>query len=181
MATRGTLLAGVVASIAGLLIAFPSPAAANKKGFADPRGDTTHPADIVRVRVDHGHRVVVAVHHDNLTFRDGPGQIRIAYDTGSRYPGPEFYLQVAYQSDQPPELRAAHGWGHWLSAPIATCLGEHVRVRPGADRTRVSVPRSCFGNPPRVRVQVRISPFIGDDRRVDVAPGPRTMGPWVAR
>jgi hypothetical protein len=181
MPTRGALIAGIVPALAALLAAFPAPAAAAAATFADPRGDTTHPADIVGVRVHYGNRIVVTVHHGNLTFRDGPGRIRIAYSTGSRYPGPEFSLRMAYQSDQPTELRTARGWGHLDGPTIASCQGERVRVQPGRDVTRISVPSSCFGDPRRVRVQVRLSPFSDDHRLVDLAPGPRSMGPWVVR
>jgi hypothetical protein len=178
--TRCTRIAGILAAVAALLVAFPSPAAANQLMFTDPRGDTTHPADIIGVSVEHTDRIVVVVQHDNLTFRDGPARLRVAYDTGPRYPGPEFYLRLTYQSDEPLELRAAQGWGHLDSPPIATCQGERVRVRPGLDRTRISVPRSCFGDPRRVRVHIRLTPFSDDNRRADVAPAARTMGPWVA-
>jgi hypothetical protein len=177
---RRALFAGIVPAFAALLVAFPLPAAASAQSFADPRGDTTHPADIVRVRVENADRIVVVVHHRNLTFSDGPAGLRVAYDIGPRYPGPEFYVRLAYQTDQAPELRAAQGWGHLSSPPIATCQGEHIRVRPGVDLTRISVPRSCFGNPRRVRVQVRLSLFSDDDRRADVAPAVAKMGPWVA-
>jgi hypothetical protein len=175
-----TRLVAIVPVFAALLVAFPSPAAANELTFADPRGDTTHPADIVGVLVENTDRIVVVVHHDNLTFSDGPARLRVAYDTGARYAGPEFYLRLTYQSDEPAELRAAHGWGHLDAPPIATCQGERVRVMPGLNRTRVSVPRSCFGDPRRVRVHVRLSLYSDDDRRADVAPAARTMGPWVA-
>jgi hypothetical protein len=179
--TRYALIAGIVPTCLALLAAFPAPAAGAAATFSDPRGDTTHPADIVGVRVQAGHRIVVTVHHANLTFRDGPGRIRIAYSTGPRYSGPEFYLRMAYQSDQPVELRSAQGWGHLDSPPIASCQGERARVRPGHDTTRISVPSSCFGDPSRVRVQVRLAPFSDDNRRVDLAPGPRSFGPWVRR
>jgi hypothetical protein len=179
MVTRTRLVTGVIAAVAALFAAFPTPAAAAEKTFADRRGDTTHPADIVRVRVENADRIVVVVHHHNLTFHDGPASIRIAYDVGPRYPGPEFYLRLKYQSDERPELRAARGWGKLDSPPIATCQGESVRVLPALDRTRISVPRSCLGDPRRVRVQVRLSLFADDDRRADVAPATRTMGPWV--
>lgn len=178
--TRCALLAGLVPTVAALIAAFPMPASAGDQTFTDPRGDTTHPADIIGVRVEYTDRIVVVIHHHNLTFRDGPARLRVAYDTGPRYAGPEFYLRVTYQSDAPPELRSARGWGRLDSPPIATCQGEHVRVRPGLDRTRISVPRSCFGDPHRVRVHVRLSLFSDDHRRADVAPAARTMGPWVA-
>jgi hypothetical protein len=176
---RGRLVTVVVAAVAALLVGFPSPAFAGEKTFADRRGDTSHPADIVRVRVLHGDRIVVVVHHDNLTFRDGPASIRVAYDVGALYDGPEFYLRLAYQSDVRPELRLARGWGRMHAAPIPTCQGELVRVRPLLDRTRISVPRSCFGDPTRVRVEVRLGLYSDDDRRADVAPAKHTMGPWV--
>jgi hypothetical protein len=180
MVARVRQLVGVVSTVAALLGAVPSLAAADDLTFTDRRGDTTHPADILRVRVAHGDRIVIVVHHDNLTFRDGPASIRVAYDVGPRYAGPEFYLRLAYQSDVRPELRVAQGWGRLHSPPIPTCQGELVRVRPALDRTRISVPRSCFGNPRRVRVEVRLALFSDDDRRADVAPATRTMGPWVA-
>lgn len=176
---RGTRLAGLVTAVVALLAAFPTPAAADDQRFADPRGDTSHPADIVGVRVENTDRIVVVVRHDNLTFRDGPAHLRVAYDTGSLYAGPEFYLRLTYQTDEPPELRAARGWGHLHSPPVATCQAEHVRVLPGLDRTRISVPRDCLGDPRRVRVHVRLSLYIDDNRGADVAPAARTMGPWV--
>jgi hypothetical protein len=178
---RARQLIGVIASVVALLSAAPTPAIADEKTFADLRGDTTHPADIVRVRVLHDDRIVVVVHHDHLTFRDGPASIRVAYDVGPLYVGPEFYLRMAYQSDVRPELRIARGWGRLHAPPIPTCHGEVVRVRPALDRTRISVPRSCFGDPRRVRVEVRLAVFSDDDRRADVAPATRTMGPWVTR
>ena len=178
--TRYALIAGLLPALAALIAAFPAPAAAASATFSDPRGDTTHPADIVAVHVKNEKRIVVVVRHANLTFRDGPGKIRIAYDTSESNEGPEFFLKLAYQSDRKPELRATTGWGHFHSAPIASCAGERARVRPGRDKTRISVPRSCFGDPARVRVQVRLAPFKDDNRRVDLAPGPRKAGPWVA-
>jgi hypothetical protein len=184
MVRNGRVLAALplvlVTTAALLLAAVPSPASAAELVVNDRRGDTTHPADILRVRVEHGDRIVVVVTHRNLTFSDGPAQVRVAYDTGSRYVGPEFYLRVRFQSDESPELRAAQGWSDLRSPPIATCTGEHVRVRPGLDRTRISVPRSCFGDPRRVRVHVRMTPFDDDYRAADVAPAARTMGPWVS-
>jgi hypothetical protein len=173
------LVSLVLATTGALLATAPAPASAAAKVVSDRSGDTAHPADILRVRVQHEDRIVVVVTHRNLTFRDGPAQVRVAYDTGSRYAGPEFYLRVRFQTDQKPELRPAQGWDHLSSAPVATCTGELVRVRPDVDRTRVSVPRSCFGTPHRIRVHVRMTPFAGDDRSADVAPAARTMGPWV--
>ncbi|MGH8895304.1 MAG: hypothetical protein ACRDWY_18655 [Actinomycetes bacterium] len=164
-----------------LLLAAAAPARADVEAFPDRRSDTSHPADVVKVRVEHTDRVVVAVHHDNLTFHDGPGYLRIAYDTGPRYEGPEFYLRIWYQTDRPIDLRRAEGWGTLHAGPIASCTGETADVSARRNVTSVGVPRACFGNPPRVRVHVRLRPFPRDDRKVDVAPASRTMGPWVRR
>lgn len=172
----------VLASVAALVTtAAPSPASANATEFRDARRDTGHPADIVRVRVQHNDRVLVVVHHRNLTFTDAPRSIRVAYDTGKPFAGPEFYVRVPYQTDRAPDLRPARGWGTLHAAPLPTCRGERVRVSAGRDTTRLSVPRGCFGTPARVRVHVRLAPWPDDDRKVDVAPASRTMGPWVHR
>jgi hypothetical protein len=168
-----------LALVAALAVAASVPAVADTGSFRDKRRDTRHPADIVSVKVRHTDRIVVLVHHRNLTFLDAPASIRVAYDTGRRYDGPEFYLRIAYQSDQSPELRTARGWGHLSSGPIPTCQGESVSVSALKNTTRVSVPRSCYGNPRRVRVHVRIDLRPGDGRAPDVAPRSRTMGPAV--
>jgi hypothetical protein len=131
--------------------------------------------------VNHSDRILVVVHHRNLTFNHAPRSIRVAYDTGKQFAGPEFYVRVPYQTDQPPDLRPARGWGDLHAAPIPTCHGERVSVSAGQNTTRLSVPRGCFGTPERVRVHVRLAPLPDDDQKVDVAPASRTMGPWVLR
>jgi hypothetical protein len=176
--SKRTVLA-VIPCVAALVAGTSTVATADTSVFADRRGDTGHPADITSVRVAHGPLVVVAVHHRNLTFTDAPGALRVGYDTGRRYRGPEFYLRLYYQSDQSIELRSAQGWGRLHGAPVPGCRGERVSVSAGQDVTRISVPRACFGNPPRLRVHVRLNPRAGDHRKVDVAPRSRTMGPWV--
>lgn len=167
----------VLASVAALLSASPSPALADASTFRDRRFDTRHPADIVAVKVEHGDRVIVVVRHRNLTFTDGPASLRVAYDTGSRFAGPEFWLRLVYQSDQSPELRTTRGWARPAVSPIPTCRGERVSVSASENTTRVSVLRSCFDNPRSVRVHVRVNLRPADSRGPDVAPRSRTMGP----
>jgi len=72
--TRYALIAGLLPALAALIAAFPAPAAAASATFSDPRGDTTHPADIVAVHVKNEKRIVVVVRHANLTFPRRTGQ-----------------------------------------------------------------------------------------------------------
>lgn len=168
-------------TVAALLASAAGSARADVGSFPDRRWDTSHPADIVRVQVEHADRVVVVLRHRDLTFHDGPGYLRVAYDVGRAFDGPEFYVRIWYQTDRPIELRPAEGWGALHAKPLPGCTGETARVSARRDVTRVGVPRSCLGDPPRVRVHLRLRPFPGDDRRIDVAPAARTMGPWVPR
>jgi hypothetical protein len=179
IACRRTAAYVVLASLAALLAPPPSPALADAATFADRRFDTRHPADIVAVRVVHADPVVVVVHHRNLTFRDSPASIRVAYDTGPRFSGPEFWLRIRYQTDQSVDLRTTRGWARPAATPIPTCLGERVSVSAKENTTRISVPRSCYGNPGTIRVHVRVNLRPADTRDPDVAPRSRTMGPAV--
>jgi plasmid stabilization system protein ParE len=177
--TVALAVVAVLTSVAAVLAATPGPASADASTFRDRRFDTRHPADIVAVKVEHAERIVVVVRHRNLTFRDAPASLRLAYDTGPRFDGPEFWLRIAYQSDQTAELRATRGWARPAASPIPTCRGERASVSASNNTTRVSVPRSCFGNPRSVRVHARVDLPPRDHRAPDVAPRSRTLGPPV--
>jgi hypothetical protein len=174
-----TAALAVITSVAVLVAVTPGTAVADAVSFQDKRFDTRHPADILAVQVKHAEDIVVVVQHRDLTFTDSPGSIRVSYDTDNRSPGPEFWLRIAYQSDQTPQLRTTRGWARPATTPIPTCLGERVSVSASRDTTRVSVPRSCYGNPRSIRVHVRLDPRASDKRAADVAPRSRTMGPAV--
>jgi hypothetical protein len=176
---RGTAVAALVCALV-TVCAVPTPAAADSRRFGDRVRDTSAPADITRVTVDNGPRIVVTVRHRNLRFDTGaPAALRVAYDTGRRFAGPEFFLRVIYQTDAGSRLRHARGWGR-LDGPATSCTGERVRVSAVRNVTTVSVPASCLGAPRRVRVHIRLNPRAGGGR-VDVAPRARTMGPWTHR
>ncbi|MDQ1628010.1 MAG: hypothetical protein QOI54_1754 [Actinomycetota bacterium] len=177
---RGSALA-VLATALCLSVASPAPATADSRWFGDRVLDTRLPADVTRVTVQHHAQVTVRIRHRDLRFDSGaPGAVRVAFDTGARYVGPEFYVRVHYQSDEAPDLRLARGWGALHGAPTA-CVGERVSVSAARDVTRFTVPARCLGDPLRLRVHVRIDPRPGDPRAADVAPGARRMGPWVNR
>ena len=179
-ARTGPTAALVLCVTAGLLAA-PTVAAAHEARFPDARGDTRSPADIVAVTLVHGDRVVVRVHHRDLSFQAGeaPATLRVIYAVPGHSPGPDFWLKVAYQSDPSAQLRSAGDWGDPAGPRVPGCTAERVRVSSELDVTRVSVPRACFGNPERVRVNVRVTPHPEDVGRADNAPGAEQLGPWV--
>jgi hypothetical protein len=173
------LLGGALAGALAAVCAVPTPAAADVGRLDDPRRDTAAPADLVRVTVTNADRVVVAVRHRNLGFgARGPLTLRVAFDTGPRFDGPEFFLRVRYQTDAPVDLRTAGGWDA-IQGPATGCTGERVAALPAQDVTRLSLPASCLGDPARLRVQVRLT--AADGAAPDVAPSARTMGPAVRR
>lgn len=169
-------------AVAAALLAAPTAAAADEQRFPDPRGDTRSPADIVGVTLEHGDRVVVRVHHRDLSFAAGeaPATVRVIYAVPGRSPGPDYWLKVAYQSDPTAQLRSAGDWGDPAGPWVPGCTGERVRVSSDLDVTRVSVPRACFGDPERIRVNVRVTLHPEDVGRADDAPGAEQLGPWVA-
>jgi hypothetical protein len=173
--------ATLVLLAAAALLAVPTTAAAAEDRFPDARGDTRSPADIVAVTLEHSDRVVVRVHHRDLTFRAGaaPATVRVVYAVPGHSPGPDFWLKVAYQSDPVAQLRSAGDWGDPAGPWVPGCTGERVRVSTDLDVTRVSVPRACFGDPDRIRVNVRVTPHLEDVGRADNAPGAAQLGPWV--
>ncbi len=179
MTTPRSLAVGALAGALAALCALPTPAAADVRRFSDRVHDTAAPADITRVVVEHGARVVVTVRHRNLGFGPrAPRTLRIDLDTGPRFAGPEFFLRVVYQSDTPPDLHRARGWDR-VDGARTSCTGERVTVSTAHDLTRVSVPASCLGTPARVRAHVRLTARAG--AAIDLAPRARTMGPWVHR
>lgn len=172
----------LVLTVATALLAAPTAAAADELRFPDARGDTRSPADIVGVTLEHGDRVVVRVHHRDLSFETGeaPATLRVIYAVPGHSPGPDYWLKVRYQSDQGVQLRTAGDWGDPAGPWVPGCTGERVRVSSELDVTRVSVPGACFGNPERIRVNVRVTPHPQDVGRADDAPGVEQLGPWVA-
>jgi hypothetical protein len=173
--------AALVLCVTAALLAAPTAAAAAEQRFPDARGDTRSPADIVAVTLAHGDRVVVRVRHRDLSFQAGeaPATLRVIYAVRGHSPGPDYWLKMAYQSDPSVQLRSAGDWGEPAGPRVPGCTGERVRVSSDLDVTRVSVPRACFGNPERIRVNVRVTPHPEDVGRADNAPGAEQLGPWV--
>ena len=171
----------LVLTVAAVLLAAPTAAVADELRFPDARGDTRSPADIVGVTLEHGDRVMVRVHHRDLSFQTGeaPATVRVIYAVPGHSPGPDYWLKVSYQTDQAVQLRTAGDWGDPAGPWVPGCTGERVRVSSELDVTRFSVPRACFGDPDRIRVNVRVTPHPEDVGRADDAPGAEQLGPWV--
>jgi hypothetical protein len=173
-----------VAAVAALLVLTAAPARAEVGSFRDARRDTAHPADVVRVVVVHGRETVsVGIHHRNLRFEpeNAPRQVRVAFDVGGPSRGPDFHVREPYQADPVVELRHAQGWGRFQARPVAGCTGERITVSARRDVTKVTVPRSCLGDPDRLRVNALVKTWPQQRERNDAAPGHRDLGPWVAQ
>ena len=54
-----------------------------------------------------------------------------------------------------------------------------MRVSSELDVTRVSVPRACFGNPDRIRVNVRVTRTLGTSGVPTTLRAPSSSAPWV--
>jgi hypothetical protein len=173
-----------VLGAAALLVVTAAPARAEVGSFRDARRDTAHPADIVRVVVVHGRETVtVGIHHRNLRWEpeNAPRQVRVAFDVGGPTSGPDYHVREPYQADPVVQLRHAQGWVHFQVRPVAGCTGERITVSGRGDRTRVMVPRSCLGDPDRLRVNVLVKTWPAQHESNDVAPAHRRLGPWVAQ
>lgn len=167
---------GAVLLAAGLIMV-AHPAYAETQTFPDRRGEVPGPADIVRVVVEHGDRVIVRIRHDDLSFQPAkaPKHLRVVFGVPGGPAGPDFWLRVPYQSDAAPTLRTVAGWAARPGAAVAGCSGERVSVSSRSNLTRVVVARSCFGDPATIRVQVTVTMGPVRDVSTDYAPGVRTL------
>jgi hypothetical protein len=164
--------AGAVALLAGLLTA-PS-ASADIRTFPDVSGHITG------VRVSHGPRTLGITAYDAEMTLDTYYHFWV--DTDSTNPGPEYKVEVYPNSDGIFFKRV----GNFASRGVTVrCRGLRAIADVfGEDYAKVIIPRSCIGEPSRVRVAVVGYYQEDDDRRIDVvdwAPGEERFYPWVNR
>ena len=179
--SRPVLRAAAVAGAAVITsVAFSLPASADTRTFQDARGDTGTPADITAVKVANGsgggHRVAVRAEVGQLGIEDF---FTFWLDTRPSDAGPE-YKVVVYPNSDGIQLRRLDDFGE--AGTAVPC--DRLRARAdafGPDVVSISVPRSCMGNPGRIRVSVR-GRYVDDGHQVrDWAPAERSFFGWVNR
>jgi hypothetical protein len=150
-------------------------AAADTTAYDDPVGDSTS-VDISRVRVVHRDAVAVRV---RSAVPLAAGQLYTFWIQTGRGAGSTYHLAFRANSDFEDRLGIVRPFGRHPSQ-FVECPGLRARADIFSDApVAIRVPRSCLGDPSRVRVAVRFADELTGT--VDWAPEPRTFGPWVAR
>jgi hypothetical protein len=169
-------LRGLFLLVSGLVLIAPlGPAMAGTTVFEDPVGDSTS-VDITQVRVVHRDAVTVRVRSEVPL---AAGQLYVFWIDAGHGPQPDYRVAFRANSDFDGRLRLVSSFEDRRPRYVE-CPG----MRAGADifadePVSLRVPRSCLGNPGRVRVAVQFKDEIADT--VDWAPERRTLGPWVKR
>jgi hypothetical protein len=131
---------------------------------------------ITSVRVSHGPKTVgVTAFEDETTYAN---YYRFWLDTNPDDPGPEYKTEIYPDSDGFSLQKVAN----FASPGIKIgCPGFRAQASPdGPIYAKIIVPRSCLGNPSKVRVAV-VGYYSGSPRVVDWAPGEERLYPWVNR
>lgn len=158
---------GAVLSIAGAA----SVAEADSRSFTDPKPNLT------KVTVKHRATTI------KVTARTGvirPGTyVTVYFDTDPSNPGPEYRNDLVPASELSPLMRIERFGqeGHAVRCDGLRGRGDVF----GPKTVSVTVPRSCVGNPSKVRVSVRGYFDIPGPNVVDWAPGYRQLSGWVHR
>ena len=174
VATRWAARA-VAACAIGMLAVPQGAASADTTAYDDPVGDSTS-VDISRVRVVHRDAVTVRVHS---AVPLAAGQVYTFWIDTGRGPRPTYAVTFRANSDFGGQLAIVESFGRRASR-FVDCPGLRGHADMFDDRpVSVRLPRTCLGDPRRVRVAVR----FGDEQTGDVdwAPARRTFGPWVRR
>ena len=160
----------------GVVLAMPvGPASADTTAYDDPVGDATS-VDISRVRVVHRDAVTVRV---RSAVPLAAGQVYTFWVSTGRGPRTTYHVSFRANSGFEGQLGLVRPFDRTPSR-FVQCPGLRARADIFSDApVAVRIPRSCLGDPSRVRVAVRFDDEINGD--VDWAPERRTFGPWVKR
>lgn len=166
----------VAAAVIGLALAVP--ADADVRRFTDARNDTSSSVDIRSVRVDNSttspNKVIVTVRQDNVRIGDS---ITIYLDTRPHDPGPEYSIGGAVASEF--LMRHRERWkGSGRVVPFD--CGYKLKIHQKDDRSRAVMPRSCLGDPGKVRVAVKVERGYPPASH-DWAKARKTWFSWVHR
>lgn len=174
------VLRGAAVAAASILtsVAVALPAQADTRTFSDRAGDTGTSADITTVKVANGSgggaRIAVRADVGQLTIFDF---YTFWFDTAPLDAGPEYKVVVNPDSDGL-QLRVLDEFGE--KGRVVACQGLRAHAdTDGPAEVSVSVPRSCLGDPGKVRVSLR-GRYVNDGHQVtDWAPAKRKFFRWV--
>lgn len=178
--THGVLAAACAAGAFSAVLA-AGPAHAETASYDDPADATVSLTDIRTVDVDHGAakvRVVVGFTDLRRSTTDGPSGLMIALDTDPASRGPEYHLTTGLQEGTDYQLlRVRHG--RVVGEPLS--CQHRVRLGFPGDRMVFRAARSCFKDPDRVRIAVKMrDESDGSHPVVDWLGAPRSFTGWLA-
>ena len=158
---------GAALSVAGAA-AF---AEADTKSIKDPK------PNITKVKVSHGSTNIKVT---TTTGRIRPGTYLTVYlDTDPSNPGPEYRNDLVPASELSPLMRIEKFGEQGVAVPCDGLRGSGDVYGP--KKVSVTVPRSCVGDPNKVRVSVRGYFDVKGPNVIDWAPGKKKFGGWVYR
>jgi hypothetical protein len=176
-----TAAVALLTAAGAVLAAAPVTAHAETQVLTDPAGDRKPRGaigDIVKTRVQHGpHALKVTVTHRPNDDRTVEDVTLVFVDTDARNPGPEYRVAAGLETEQVSVTRV-DDWRR-LGGTAVPC--DDARMVFDLDPSvplRIKVPRSCLGNPDRLRASVATEPDY-PFKRVDWAPGKKTFGRWL--
>lgn len=175
--TRRPMIRAASTALAGALVAATTvvvgagPAQAATYSFDDPAGDIPTGADILRVTVNNGRRIVVKISHRDLDRAAHPA-VFVYLDTKRSRSGPEFVMDVNQYEWY---LWRTRHWKRTGDAPLGSPYSG--RFDYDTNVTTIRIPRRTVGYPGKVRVSV----VALNGSSVDYAPGYRTFCRWVPR
>ncbi|WP_159081462.1 hypothetical protein [Nocardioides sediminis] len=173
VATRWAARAAAACAVG--FMAMGGTAAADTTRYDDPIGDSTE-VDVSRVRVVHRDAVTVRV---RSAVPLAAGQLYTFWIQTGRGAGRTYHVAFRANSDFEDRLGVVRPFGRHPTR-FVECPGVRARADIFSDApVAIRVPRSCLGEPGRVRVAVRFADETTG--AADWAPERRTFGPWVTR
>lgn len=173
--------AAALTSVAVLTLAAAAPALAESTTANDPADATGSLSDIRRVSINHGlNQIITKVKFTDLepSTDGGPSSLAIYLDTNPRRVGPEFRLGTGLQTGTDYQLVKTKGFK--ATGDPLTC-NHSVRLNFEDDVVAFRASRSCFGNPAKIRVGVKMTDaYDGSHPISDWLGIPRSFTTWVA-
>ena len=144
---------------------------ADTKSIKDPK------PNITKVKVSHGSTNIKVT---TTTGKIRPGTYLTVYlDTDPSNPGPEYRNDLVPASELSPLMRIEKFGEQGVAVPCDDLRGSGDVYGP--TKVSVTVPRSCVGDPNKVRVSVRGYFDVKGPNVIDWAPGKKKFSGWVYR